>query len=93
MKLVVYFRHVDDNPDPSCKKDIRNEILYFDDDEVGCNFSTNSTCMVCSERFNKYWVQSKRRGTFIDKKIKFIKKNIISKNFYRRMKFDLDAEI
>lgn len=92
MKLVVYFRGLDDNRDPSCKEDIRNEILYFDD-ELGCNFSTNSTCMVCSERFNRYWVQSSRRGTEFENKIKFLKNKIISKNFYRRMKFDLDAEI
>lgn len=93
MKLVVYFRHIDDNRKPSCKDDIRNEILWMDDGDEGCNFSTNSTCMVCSERFNRYWVQSSRRGTEYENKIKFLKNKIIPKNFYRRMKFDLDAEI
>lgn len=48
--------------------------------------------MICSERFNKYWVGANRRGTDHDKKIKFLKEKIISKNFYRRMGFDLDEE-
>lgn len=92
MKLTVYLRSIEDNQDPYYKKDIRNEILWFTDSYEGCNFSTNSTCMICSERFNKYWVGANRRGTDHDKKIKFLKEKIISKNFYRRMGFDLDEE-
>lgn len=96
MKLVIYLRNFDDeNDNPQSEEEIRNEILCFEDDEYesGCAFSTNSTSMICSERFNKYWVASNRRNTKPRTKIKYLKEKVISKNFYRRMKFDLDRPL
>lgn len=92
MKLVVYLRCVDENQNPTLDCEIRDEILWFEDDDVGCHLSSNSTRMICSERFNRYWVECNRNDVDEDEKMKHIKDNIISKNFHRRMKFNLDEE-
>lgn len=84
MKLVVYLRSVEENNNPVSYTDVRNEIVWFS--KTGCRFSNNSTCMVCSEKFNWYWVKSNIDDTILD--ITYIKNQIISKNFYKRMKFD-----
>lgn len=89
MKLVIYVRDIKSCDNPT-KDGIRNEILSFDDNE-GCGFSSNSTCIICSEKFNKYWVESNKADIDIKIRIEYIRDNIISKNFYRRMKFNLDC--
>jgi hypothetical protein len=93
VKLTVYYRSLSDNEDPDSINDVRDEILWMEEENDGCCFSTNSTSMCCSKKFNKYWVTSKRRGTSLSKRVKYLKNNIISKNFYRRMRFDLDQEV